>query len=262
MCVLSNTSCLQACKQDAVTIELPTAWVLSIDIGYWCSPLSDKLSAENCSFIIVMHCLEYFQSFTPPFPSSAFCLLVAPCQAIGSKHLSSIVNHLLSKYQAYANYLSSKYQAIVNHVPSKHQATAKHAPSKYQSTVHSWYMLGISLTVAWYMLGACLVHAWYMLGTCLAHGWQVLAANRLTRSNKQTESAWRKWWCTGHLTAIFLTSISMFYQRQYTFIISIPYIFDLNTPPEALHLMKDWFDNAMWKQWTVTGKFPGTSATK
>ncbi len=35
---------------------------------------------------------------TPPFPSSTFCLLVAPCQAIDSKHLSSIVNHLPSMY--------------------------------------------------------------------------------------------------------------------------------------------------------------------
>ncbi len=36
---------------------------------------------------------------TPPFPSSAFCLFVAPCQSIDSKHLSSIVNHLSSKYE-------------------------------------------------------------------------------------------------------------------------------------------------------------------
>ncbi len=77
---------------------------------------------------------------TPPFPSSAFCLLVAPCQAISSKHLPSTVNHLPIKYQAYT----------------------------------------------------LLVHAWQIVD----YAWQVLAVNRLTRSNKQTESAWWKWWCT------------------------------------------------------------------
>ncbi len=35
---------------------------------------------------------------TPPFLSSAFCLLVAPCQAIDSKHLSSIPRSNSSVY--------------------------------------------------------------------------------------------------------------------------------------------------------------------
>ena len=30
-----------------VTIELPIAWILSIDIGHWCILLADKLSAED-----------------------------------------------------------------------------------------------------------------------------------------------------------------------------------------------------------------------
>ena len=56
--VLSDTLCpsVYLCSvcltyniaRDA-TIKLPTAWVLSIDIGYWCSPLPDKLSAEDRS---------------------------------------------------------------------------------------------------------------------------------------------------------------------------------------------------------------------
>ncbi len=35
-----------------VIIELPTAWVSSIDIGYWVTPLPDKLSAEDRSLLI------------------------------------------------------------------------------------------------------------------------------------------------------------------------------------------------------------------
>ncbi len=70
---------------------------------------------------------------TPPFPSSAFCLLVAPCQAIDSKHLSSIVNRLPSKYQECTNQLPSMYQEC------------------------TW------LTVEWYMLGTCLADGWLCL---------------------------------------------------------------------------------------------------
>ncbi len=40
--------CLCSTARD-VTIELPTAWVSSIDIGYWFTPLPDKLSAEDRS---------------------------------------------------------------------------------------------------------------------------------------------------------------------------------------------------------------------
>ncbi len=133
------------------------------------------------ALLIMFGCDGISEHATPPFQSSAFCLLVAPCQAISSKHLSSKVNHLPSKYQAYTNYLSSKYQSTVNHVPSK-----------YQATVHAWCMLGALFVLAWQIIGICLVLAWQMVD----YAWQVLAVNCLTRSNKQTESAWRKWWCS------------------------------------------------------------------
>ncbi len=50
MCVsLFSVSCPPPHIDKDITIKLPTAWVLPIDIGYWCSPLPDKLSAEDRS---------------------------------------------------------------------------------------------------------------------------------------------------------------------------------------------------------------------
>ncbi len=144
---------------------------------------------------------------TPPFPSSAFCLLVAPCQAIGSKHLASIPNHLPSKHQAYTNYLSSKYQSTTNQLPIncqsstnqlpiKHQSTTSQVPIncqsstdqvpiKYQSTANqlpincqsSTNNPSIAIPHSFIMYSCnttFLVHCWYMLVRWLVHCWYLL----------------------------------------------------------------------------------------
>ncbi len=94
--------------------------------------------------------------------------------------------------------------------PTICQASTKHIPIICQVSTNqlSIKLLGTCLVHNWCMLGICLVLAWQMVD----YAWQVLPANHLTRSNKQTESAWRKWWCilSGHVkgdTWVCLTGI-------------------------------------------------------
>ncbi len=56
-CILSVflSICLCSVRHLTLIIELPTAWVLTIDIGYWWTPLPDKLSAEDRSFLTRIH---------------------------------------------------------------------------------------------------------------------------------------------------------------------------------------------------------------
>ncbi len=88
---------------------------------------------------------------TPPFPSSAFCLLVAPCQVIGRKHLPSIVNHLPSEYQAHTNQVPINRQSSTNQLLIKYQSTVNQVPINCQ-LVLDWRLIGTWLADVWLCL--------------------------------------------------------------------------------------------------------------
>ncbi len=115
-------------------------------------------------FIYIIYIHRFRQALDRCFVSSS------------TKHLSSGIMHLSSRYQA------SVKQAPMKHLWSNHQASVKQPSRICQANTHAWWLLGTCLTEAWWLLDRCFVGACFMY-RCLVHAgkmlctaWQMLCA--------------------------------------------------------------------------------------